>query len=166
MGILNWAMKGVNVESRKTQNNKGGASVAPGQVVETPMQNAIPNLNDFSAPIAGEPQASSILFSHTEPVQNAYQMYGNNLANALGGATLGNRNILIITPKTNADVSGVVQNLQNGDACIVCFEEMSAQDAQRRLDFLSGVICAIGGSIKALNSYTYILTPSGIGVRN
>ena len=166
MGILDWAMKGVNVESRKNPKKVDEAIFpAPNVSAAANMTSGdVPNLHDFSATDNGQPNASSLLFSPADPAPapNPYQMY----AGALGGATLGNRNILIVTPRTNADISGVVQNLQNGDACIVCFEELSATDAQRRLDFLSGVICAIGGSIKSLNSFTYILTPSGIGVRH
>jgi len=87
-------------------------------------------------------------------------------ASALGGSMHGNRNILVVTPSTNVEVTEVMANLRNGDACIVCLEGMDITDAQRRLDYLSGAISAMGGKIKRLNANTYILTPSGIGVRN
>jgi len=87
-------------------------------------------------------------------------------SNALGGATLGNRNILVIVPNTNAEITQIVQNLQRGEACVVNLVSLSQEDAQRRLDFLSGVICAIGGTIKGLDQFKYVLTPQGLGVKS
>lgn len=97
--------------------------------------------------------------------QNGYGSTNAFGSSALGGSTYGNRNILVITPSSNAEVTEVVTNLRNGDACIICLEGLDVTDAQRRLDFLSGVISAMNGSIKRLNANTYILTPTGIGVK-
>ena len=83
----------------------------------------------------------------------------------LGGSSLSNRNILVIAPNTNGDITQIVQNLQRGEACVANLENMPLTTAQRRLDFLSGVICAIGGTIKAIDAQKYILTPQGLGVK-
>ena len=89
----------------------------------------------------------------------------NNFHNAIQGQALGNRNILVITPTTNADVARIVENLQKDEACVINLEPIPVADAQRRFDFLSGVICAIDGSIQPLDAHKYILTPRGMGVR-
>ncbi|MCL2755897.1 MAG: cell division protein SepF [Firmicutes bacterium] len=82
----------------------------------------------------------------------------------LGGQSIGNRNILVITPATNQDIARIVENLQNNEACVIDLEKVAVVDAQRRLDFLSGVICALNGHIKPLDAHKYILTPQGLGV--
>ena len=178
MGLFNWISKGVKVEKRKPKTRSQDA------VVE--LQQLSPDFNEqpptaYTAHEMGN-TAASILFENTErqtnqmyqfdpnaPFALGQQQYASNAggfaASALGGATYGNRNILVVTPSSNAEVTEVVNNLRNGDACVVCLEGLDVTDAQRRLDFLSGVICAMNGSIKRLNANTYILTPTGIGVR-
>jgi len=158
MGLFSWISKGVRVDKRvpKTQSQEAVAELNDEPFIMNVEDN---QSNDNNV---GEQQgmAASILFERTET-----QSFDNSYQNALNGQTYGNRNILIVTPKTNVEVTQIVENIKNGDACIVCLEGMDVADAQRRLDFLSGVICAQNGSIKRLNPNTYILAPSGIGVR-
>lgn len=105
------------------------------------------------------PPAPTPIFSTMQPVNS-------NFTGVFGGATLGNRSILVVTPRANTDVTSIVANLQNGEACIITLDGMSTADAQRRLDFLSGVVCAIGGTIRPLDNAKYVLTPSGLGVKS
>jgi len=166
MGLFKWIFKGVRVENRTPKTK------APEAVVTLPDAVTVAALTAEPVPVLQSESAraaASILFERTENPLYSYgggQSQQQNFSSALNGATYGNRNILVITPKTNVEVTQVVSNLQNGDACIVCLEGLDPADAQRRLDFLSGVICSMNGSIKRLNPNTYILTPSGIGVRN
>jgi len=102
----------------------------------------------------------------SEALLDSNSAFINSYGNAFTGATLGNRNILVISPNTNQDVNQIVENLQSGEACVINLENIPVADAQRRLDFLSGVICAMNGSIKPLDAHKYILTPQGLGVRN
>ena len=180
MGLFKWISKGGTVEKRKPKTRSADAEVDLQQLSpDTPQSGS-----EYLAQTMGNtgPSAASILFENTER-QQAYQYdpnafttqyaagsnfgasaYGASSA-ALGVSAYNNRNILVVTPASNAEVTEVVTNLRNGDACIVCLEGLEVTDAQRRLDFLSGVICAMNGSIKKLNANTYILTPTGIGVR-
>ena len=183
--MFNWIFKGVNVEKRKPKTRSQDAVMELQQLssdFNTPPHAA------YTASELGAGSAASILFEHTERQGNQSftqfdpnapfsggQQYISNImggntssgfgASALGGSSYGNRNILVVTPSSNAEVTEVVTNLRNGDACVVCLEGLDITDAQRRLDFLSGVICAMNGTIKRLNANTYILTPTGIGVR-
>ena len=189
MGLVNWIFKGVKVEKRKAKTRSSDAVMDLTNLSPEALA-ALPNLGaqDF-----GGGNAASILFENTErQASPGFQYDANSFgggqfgaspgggfgvpsnafgapnafgASALGGSSYGNRNILVVTPSSNAEVTEVVTNLRNGDACIVCLEGLDVTDAQRRLDFLSGVICAMNGSIKRLNANTYILTPTGIGVR-
>ena len=169
MGLFNWISKGVKVEKRKPKTKSADA------VVE--LQQLSPDFNEAPIPAYTAHEmgnsAASILFEGTErqatPTYqfdpNAPFSGGQFASNTFTGSSYGNRNILVVTPSSNAEVTEVVTNLRNGDACVVCLEGLDITDAQRRLDFLSGVICAMNGTIKRLNANTYILTPTGIGVR-
>jgi len=136
MGLKNLLTKGFRVESRE---KKEGLVFAP----QTDLM-----------------QIQSECLDNT----SAFQSQNSNFNQYLGGQSLGNRNILVITPSTNQDVTRIVENLQNNEACVIDLEKVPLIDAQRRLDFLSGVICALNGSIKPLDAHKYILTPQGLGV--
>jgi hypothetical protein len=180
MGLFNWVFKGVQVEKRKSRTHSPDAVVDLQHVSVDSSVSADDGAND----IGGGLSAASILFENTERQQmgqSGYQygqagmqaggQYGNGGAqghfgaSAINGASYGNRNILVVTPSSNNEVNEIVSNLRNGDACIVCLEGLDIIDAQRRLDFLSGVIHALNGNIKRLNANTYVLTPTGIGVK-
>jgi len=167
MGIFSWAMKGVNVEHRrKTVTEEPTAVVleqpediqACEETQEVDLQQRAHSILFGDQPLA----APSTGFASQIPTYPSPQAFNS----IFEGNTLGNRHILIITPRTNAEVTTIVQHLKNGEACIVTLEDLPIPDAQRRIDFLSGVVCALNGIIKPLDADKYILTPSGVGVRN
>ena len=187
MGFLSFVSKGFRVEKKtvtvdrpveQEQAWQPAPTLAPPQDIGVPHeftyvaqeQRSQIMPHDMRAPAFAQPQqpqyeqyaqpAQSILFDRDMP-SLATGQYDQSLA----GQSLGNRNILVIVPKTNQDVTHIVQNLQNGEACVINMDCIPMADAQRRLDFLSGVICAIGGTIRSLDQHKYILTPQGLGVR-
>ena len=161
-------MKGVNVEQRHKDIT---AVEEPAEVVLE--QPDIPEGSECeeTQEVDLQQRAHSILFGDQPFVaptqyQPAYTPSQPAFNSIFEGNTLGNRHILIITPRTNAEVTNIVQHLKNGEACIVTLEDLPIPDAQRRIDFLSGVVCALNGIIKPLDTDKYILTPSGVGVRH
>ncbi|MCL2587359.1 MAG: cell division protein SepF [Firmicutes bacterium] len=145
MGFLNkFISKGVTVEKKQKPIQKKEPEFEP-FILDMPSP---PPPMVEAIPTPEQPPQSNFLFSGT-----------------LEGQTLGTRNVLVVTPHTNAEVTQIVQNLQRGEACVVNLEHIDEADARRRLDFLSGVICAIGGTIKGIDEKKFILTPQGLGVR-
>jgi hypothetical protein len=137
MGILDFFKKGVRVEKKKR-----GAD-------DDDMHAIVP-----VAPIGLQPYSPKV-----EPTTETAPQFPTFHGQALS------RSILIIVPNTNADVTSIVENLQNGEACVINLETMPIHEAQRRLDFLSGVVCAMNGAIKPIDQHKFILTPQGLGVR-
>ena len=157
MGIFNWAMKGFNVK-REPVDRTAVTLEQPETVAQQPVH---------------QPQYESrILFD--DQIAPTPQMYaqapsyqpGTNFAGAFAGHAVGNRSILVVTPRTSAETMGIVEHLKTGEACIVCLEGLAIGDSQRRIDFLSGAVYTLGGTVKALDANKYILTPSGVGVRH
>ena len=190
MGIFDKLIKrGINAEKQPATSSGGGVRVvqeAPALTLEQPI-GVVAN-NAFHG---GHPSAQSEVASSPQHLQNtaltqaqaqlgiqtgttifydnpastpvvSHQPSANPFERELSG---GGRNILVIVPKSNQDVTHIVQNLQNGEACVINLENIPQEEAQRRLDFLSGVICALGGTIRGLDDKKYILTPQGLGVR-
>jgi FtsZ-interacting cell division protein YlmF len=149
MNLFSWAVKS---ETRKRET-------AP--AAEIPAEKKI----------SPQDQAAAVLFNINAPAQtpsyNSAPSYhnGSNFGSAFSGNTLGNRHIMVIQPKCDSDVIGIVEHLKTNEAVIVNFEGIPTAETQRRIDFLSGVACGLGGTIRPLDNHKYIITPSGIGVR-
>lgn len=135
--------------------SKGGKNAAATSTVtlEPPIDNVVEPLPQPESPPT-QSLNNSAVFSN----------YSTAFESALAGNAIGNRNILVVAPNSNGDVSNIVTNLQAGEACVIDLENMPVEFAQRRLDFLSGVISALNGQIRPLNTHQYILTPDGMGV--
>lgn len=86
--------------------------------------------------------------------------------NALLGQVSANQNLLVIAPQTSAEISTILTNLANGNACIVSLSKFALPDAQRFLDYICGFVNAIGGMIMQKTSTEYILAPKGVNIKN
>lgn len=74
------------------------------------------------------------------------------------------REIIPIVPTKFSDVENAVLKLKRREGVIVDFEEVPPEIAQRMLDFLSGAVFAVKGSIKKLKYKMYILIPDGVKI--
>jgi len=170
MGLFNAVFKGVKIEKRKpkTRSAEAEMDVEELETLESEVSIARNTAQSAASILFENTERQGAQYDQTSQYLNGYGTTGAGFGfggSAIGGASYGNRNILVVTPSTNAEVTKIVTNLRNGDACVVCLEGLDATDAQRRLDFLSGVICAMNGTIESLNANTFILTPTGIGIK-
>lgn len=74
------------------------------------------------------------------------------------------KEIIPVTPTTFADVEDVVRKLKRKEGVIVDLEDVPASVSQRMLDFLSGAVFSLGGTIKKLKYKLYILIPNGVKI--
>lgn len=106
----------------------------------------------------------------TETVTQIFNTHNNthssNFDNALLGQVSANQNLLVIAPQTSAEISTILTNLANGNACIVSLSKFSAQDGQRFLDYICGFVNAIGGMIMQKSASEFILAPKGVNIKN
>ena len=152
--------KGLSIEKRERPKGHDSAAVT----LEPPADNPVSTPQQvYTMPEAAPVTQQNPLFEQPR-LDNSSAFI--NYSSTFQGQAIGNRNILVTTPNTNQDVTNIVMNLQNNEACVINLENIPTADAQRRLDFLSGVICAMNGSIKPLDAYKYILTPQGMGVQS
>ena len=70
-------------------------------------------------------------------------------------------NIIMVEPKTHKEIRQVVDYLKQGQSVAVNLEGISSADSGRILDFLSGAIYGINGSIHRWHGDLFLLTPEG-----
>lgn len=136
MGLFGWLMRGLGFESddgqKKNKKNKGAAD------------NKYANFNLHEK--VGE--GSTI---------NAYS------PNVVGDALNINveRNLIIHEPKNHKDVQRIVDYLRQNQSAYINLAGLDSADAGRILDFLSGAIYGLNGSIVRVKDDQFILTPDG-----
>lgn len=150
MGLFSWVMKGFGIEKKKEDNRRPishvpSAVVTP-EVPQASVESGAFDLRNFSAPTLfadGFSQPQSQLFGQSQS---------------------GGKSLSVTSPHTYQDIQMLIENLQRGNPCIISLEALDPTDAQRKLDFLSGALYSLGGSIKTLQPNLYAITPSGMGI--
>lgn len=118
------------------------------------------------APQAPVMQATIETQAAQPQIFNTHNNLSGNFDNALLGQVSANQNLLVIAPQTSAEISTILTNLANGNACIVSLSKFAIPEAQRFLDYICGFVNAIGGMIMQKTSSEYILAPKGVNIKN
>ncbi|GAB6181585.1 cell division protein SepF [Desulfotomaculum defluvii] len=75
-----------------------------------------------------------------------------------------NSKIISTQPRTFTDVQVVADHLKNGQPVIVNLSQVHPEEAQRILDYASGVSSALNGSAKKVNGEIFLFVPSGVDI--
>ncbi len=70
-------------------------------------------------------------------------------------------NIISLSPKSHKEIQQVVDYLKQGQYVAVNLEGISSNDSERILDFLSGAIYGLNGSITRWSGDSFLLAPEG-----
>ncbi|HHU69004.1 MAG TPA: cell division protein SepF [Thermoanaerobacterales bacterium] len=72
--------------------------------------------------------------------------------------------INVIEPEEYEDVLEISENLKKACAVIINLKNMDINDAVRMIDFLSGLVYAINGSIKKIENSIFLVVPAGVDI--
>lgn len=72
--------------------------------------------------------------------------------------------VSICRAKKISDAQAIGELICDGRPVIINFEDANSQDAQRIIDFISGIIFCCGGSIEFVSQYVLTATPAQIEV--
>lgn len=134
MGFGDWLMRGLGFDSKK----KGQTTV-----VEEPVDDKYAN---FNMHVKQETATDT-------PVRNNFQ------ADTFG---MGMRdNLIIYTPKTMKEIQSAVDCLRQNQSVMLDLENIGDEDRTRVLDFISGAIYGLNGSIHRFKDDSFVLTPEG-----
>ena len=145
MGLFNSFMKGLGFSDNSKKNNT--------PVVEDKNAAVNEKYNNFDNGLAN----SFVVNEFKNPNELTAQIPG--LAGGLGG-----KNLIIYAPKDNKDIKILVECLRRKEACIVNLGLIKPIDADKILQFLSGAVYALKGSIKRLQGDLFLMAPEGINI--
>ena len=71
---------------------------------------------------------------------------------------------MIYSPSTYEDVQLLIDHLKMREQVIVDFSDINQTSVYRILDFMSGAIYALNGSIQQITSNIFLFAPSGVTI--
>ena len=72
--------------------------------------------------------------------------------------------LMLITPEDFDEAAAIADNLKDRRAVLMNVEKTDNATARRLIDFLSGVVYALGGKIMRISAQAYVLTPTNVDI--
>ncbi len=139
MGFFDWVMHGLGFENTEKKEKKKKTKTVE-QDDKYANFNMHEKANDISKPAA---------------TPNINAGFNNNFG------IQAESNIIMVEPKTQSEIQQVVDYLKQGQSVAVNLEGLSSEDMGRILDFLSGAIYGLNGSIHRWHGDLFLLAPEG-----
>ena len=136
MGFFNWILHGLGFDDKDDKKKKAKTEVADDKYANF-------NLHER---VAGETNNFE-----TMPTATNFNSFGIQTES----------NIIMVEPKTHKEIQQFVDYLKQGQSVAVNLEGISSSDSERILDFLSGAIYGLNGSIHRWHGDLFLLTPEG-----
>ncbi len=89
----------------------------------------------------------------------AYGSYAGGASAYTGGS-----GVVINSPKTYEDVQLLIDHLKLREQVIVDFSTVNQASVYRILDFMSGAVYALGGSIQRITKNIFLFAPAGVTI--
>ncbi len=140
MGFFDWVMHGLGFEDKETKKQKKDKK---GKLVAGEDKYSNFNLHER---VAGETNNIDSV-----PSATTFNSFGVQAES----------NIIMVEPKTHKEIQKVVDYLKQGQSVAVNLEGIASADRERILDFLSGALYALNGSIHRWYGDLFLVTPEG-----
>lgn len=96
------------------------------------------------------------------PVENLSSVKKNNVVN-LHSASLPMK-VVVIEPTSYDEVQDICNNLKSKKPIIINFENIDKDVAKRMVDFISGAVFALDGTIQKVSNGIVIVAPSNVDI--
>lgn len=115
-------------------------------------------IKEFIAPVEDEEELE--LSSEEASVLSAYEKPKNDGASKIADGA----NIVLFEPRNFDEAEEIGRHIKNKRACCVNLHRMPLEYRQRIIDFLSGVIFGVDGSIKKIGENVILCSPKNLQV--
>ncbi len=75
------------------------------------------------------------------------------------------KNFVFFTPRCYDDIKKLIEYLKQTEPSILNLDNISDDEAQRILDFVSGGVCALNGSIQRIKGNIFLVAPEGFNIK-
>lgn len=111
--------------------------------------------------VNGEGRGESVKERQEEETPVSYRSKKGKVVNLHSSAYV---KVVIYQPLTYDDTQNIIDNLKSHKPVIVNLESLDLSLAQRILDFLSGAVYAINGTIQKVSKGIFVLAPENVDI--
>ena len=115
-------------------------------------------IKEFIAPVEEEEELE--LNEEEAKVLSAYEKPQDESASKISSST----NIVLFEPRNFDEAEEIGRHIKNHRACCINLHRMPIEYRQRLIDFLSGVVYGVDGSIKKIGENVILCSPKSLQV--
>ena len=93
------------------------------------------------------------------------EFYTVSEADALKEAEKTGNKMILLEPRAYSESQQIADHLKNRNSVVVNLKRVTSDQAKRIIDFLSGCIYAIGGTMQKIGVGIYLCTPKNVNVQ-
>ena len=105
------------------------------------------------------------LFKSDEDITSEDEYYTLSADEALKGTENEGSKLILLEPRAYSESQQIADHLKNRHTVVVNLKRVTADQAKRIVDFLSGTIYAIGGDLQKIGGGIFLCTPNNINVQ-
>lgn len=98
----------------------------------------------------------------TNDTENGY--YNVSEKDALDEADKTGNKMILLEPRAYSESQQIADHLKNRNSVVVNLKRVTASQAKRIIDFLSGCVYSIGGKMEKISVGVYLCTPKNVTV--
>lgn len=151
-----WLRRGKNYREGENVEYYEDTHDDKGEYKKPPLNFSQPNYS-AAPPYTPQPNSSPLYSGSVgpQPLPNANQYVSPRLY----------QNMVVYRPRTPEDVQMLIDFLKRREPAIINLNDVSSQPiAQRILDFASGAIYALNGSVHRVENNVFVLSPEGVEI--
>ena len=93
------------------------------------------------------------------------EYYSMSEEEAIKEADKSGNKMILLEPRAFSESQQIADHLKNRNSVVVNLKRVTTEQAKRIIDFLSGVIYAIGGSMQKIGVGIYVCAPKNVNVQ-
>lgn len=108
------------------------------------------------------------LFSDEDDEINNYsedEYYSVSEEEALKEADKSGNKMILLEPRAYSESQQIADHLKNRNSVVVNLKRVTAAQAKRIIDFLSGCVYSIGGTMQKIGVGIYLCTPKNVNIQ-
>lgn len=179
MGFINWLMKGIGFEGDEEDSLDDSRALEKRQLREQKKREKLAKKQEKKAQALAQKitEKDSIGESEDDPAfsttpsytynKDQFNMQSSSYSNSYSSSGMGgygSKNVVFYYPKSYSEVQKLIDFLKQGESVMLNLDSVSEDEAQRMLDFASGAVYALNGSVQRVSGNIFLLTPEGLNI--
>lgn len=108
------------------------------------------------------------LFNEVDPEEKEYsedEYYNLSEEEAIKEADKSGNKMILLEPRAYSESQQIADHLKSRNSVVVNLKRVTSDQAKRIIDFLTGVVYAIGGDLQKIGLGIYLCTPRNMNVQ-